>query len=298
MANSITGINDDIILDAALEAFCAGITPLRAFSADFSPAAGRRGEKVSVLRTSAADAATTKSTATAYTIQDADSDAIEITLGQPVYVSWGLDDTEMAQSSVLSLERYGKQKGFQLAKKVLQDIWALVTNANFGAAAFTGAATTFDEDDAIDIKDAMDDNDCPDGQRSLILSNAYYNQLLKDGSLKDASAYGGAEAIRQGMVPNLVGFDVYRSNLIPANGENLVGMAVFPDAIGVAMRYLQPQEGHKYHRAEPLTDPETGITIGVRDWYDEDSGMRKRVLECVSGSAVGIANGLERMVSA
>ena len=305
MANSITGINDDIILDSMLNAFHSHVLPFEAFSTSFNAdVVSRRGATVSVMRATAADAALTKSTHTAYTVQDADSDAVEITLGQPDYVSWGLDDVEVASSSILELERYGRQKGFQLAKKVLQDNLALVTNGNYGAAGFTGAATTFDEDDVVDLKDLLDDADVPEEPRSLILSNAYYNQLLKDASIKDASAFGGSEGIRQGRVAQLMGMNVYRSNLIPANAENLVGFVVHPDAMAVASRYLEPQEGHNYTRAEPLsyTDPITGeafgMVLGLRDWYDEDTGIRKRVIECVNGSVVGISAGLQRIVSA
>ena len=64
------------------------------------------------------------------------------------------------------------------------------------------------------------------------------------------------------------------------------------------MRYLAPQDGHKYNRAEPLSDSESGITIGLRDWYDENTGQRKRVWECVYGYEVGIAAGIKRLVSA
>jgi hypothetical protein len=298
MANSITGVNDDIIAMSALEAFCATLTPLNAFSTNFSADAAKKGDKVSILRTIAADAATNKTTHTAYTIQDADSDAVEIPLGQPKYVSWGLDDVEIASSSVLGMETYGKQKGFQLAKAVLQDIWSEITNANFGAAAFTGAATTFDVDDVADIKDACDDADMPEEGRSLILSNAYYTALLKDAGIQASDAFGGSEGIRQGMIPNLMGFNLFRSNLVPANAENLVGFAAHPGGLGVGMRYLQPQEGNTYNRAEALVDPESGLTIGLRDWYSNDTGVRNRVLECVYGFETGVAAGLKRMVSA
>lgn len=298
MANSIVGINDDIISQGVLEAFVAAITPLTAFSTNFNADAAKKGDKVSVLRTIAADAATTKASHTAYTMQDVDNDAVEISLGQPVYVSAALDDVEVASSSVLSLEVYGKQKGFQLAKKVLQDIWGTITAANFGAAAFTGAAATFDADDVVDIAAVCDTANMPEDMRSLVLKETYWASLLKDNAIQSSDAFGGSEAIRQGKIPNLAGFGMYKSTLIPANGENLVGFAASPSAIAVGMRYLSPQEGHKYTRAEAITDPATGITIGLRDWYDEDTGERKRVWECVYGYVTGISGGIKRLVSA
>ena len=298
MANSIAGINDDIISSGVLRGFTKKIAPLMAFSTNFSADAAKRGEKVSILRDNTAiDAVQTKTTHADYTIQDADSDAVEVTLGQPKYVSWSLDDTEIASSSVLNMEVFGERKGNALASAILTDIWSEVTAANFGGAAFTGAASAFDSDDVFDIKDACDDADWDEEDRYLILSNAYFTALLKDGSIKAADAFGGAEAIRAGQIPMLGGFKVISTNIMPGNSENLVGFAAHRSAIAAAFRYLQPQEGNKYNRAERLTD-ESGITLGLRDWYDEDSGVRKRVVESVYGYETGIGSAIKRLVSA
>ena len=298
MANSITGVNDDIISAGILRGFTKKIAPLAAFTTDFSSDVVRKGDRVSILRDNTAiDAVQTKVTHADYTIQDADSDSVEVVMGQPEYVSWSLDDTEIANSSVVNLGVYGERKGNALATSVFQDITSEITNANFGAAAFTGAATAFDSDDVIDIKDACDDADWMDEDRWLILSNAYYNALLKDDAIKASDAFGGMEAIRAGQIPTLMGFKVLSSNIIPANGENLVGFAAHSSAIAIAMRYLQPQEGNKYNRAEPISEP-SGMTLGLRDWYDENSGVRKRLVEAVYGYETGIGTAIKRIVSA
>lgn len=298
MANSITGTQDDIIASGVLRGFTSAIAPLMAFATDFSDEAARKGDRVSVFRDNTAiDAALTKTTHGAYTIQDADSDAVELVFGQPKYVSWGLDDVEIANSSVVNLDRYGFRKGNKLGVTIFQDVCSLITNANFGAAAFTGAATTFDMDDVIDIKDACDDADWPEEERVLVLSNAYYNVLLKDATAKDASAMGTVAAIQNGTLPMVAGFSVIRSNIIPANGENLVGFAADRSAIALAMRYLQPQPGHTYSRVERVPG-EGGVIMGLRQWYDNDSGVNKRVLENLTADAVAIGTGIKRLVSA
>lgn len=297
MANSITGINDDILSNAVLQGYTTAIAPLAAFATDFSSDAARRGEKISVMRDNTAiDAALDKTTHTAYTVQDADSDAVEITLGQPKYVSWGLDDVEIASSSILTMEKFGRRKGNLLAKTVLQDIWSTITNANFGAASFTGLASTFDEDDVADIAEDCDSADWAEDDRYLVLSPAYITALRKAGAIKDTSGYG-YNAIQNGDIPMLHGFKIIMSNAVPANGENLVGFATDGNGIVSAFRYLQPQEGHKYNRAESLVG-EGGITLGLRDWYSEDDGVRKNVIETVYGYNVGIGTGVKRLVSA
>ena len=83
MANSITGVNDDIIASNVLSGFISGIAPIMSLAADFSADAAKPGDKISVLRDNTAiDAAVDKTTHAAYTIQDADSDSFEIALAQ------------------------------------------------------------------------------------------------------------------------------------------------------------------------------------------------------------------------
>lgn len=297
MANSITGINDDIISRSVLEGYTTAIAPIASLTADFSSDAVGRGATVSIMRDNTAiDAALDKTTHTNYTVQDADSDAVEITLGQPKYVSWGLDDVEIASSSVLTMEKFGRRKGNLLAKTVLQDIWSEITNANFGTASFVGAASTFDEDDVADIAEDCDDADWAEDDRYLVLSPAYIAALRKAGAIKDTSGYG-YNAIQSGDIPMLHGFKVIMSNAIPANGENLTGFATDGNGIASAFRYLAPQEGHKYNRAEALVG-DGGITLGLRDWYSEDSGVRKCVIETVYGYETGISTGIKRITSA
>ena len=296
MANSVTGINDDIISRGVLQGFTAAIAPMAALNTIFSDDAARKGDRVSVPRlNSALDAALDKSVGGSYTVQDIDSDAVEIVLNKHKYVSMGADDIEVADSSALVLERYGVRKGNLLAKTVAQDVFSEITNANFGAAAFTGAASTFDEDDVADIAESCDSDDMPE-DRYLVLSPAYITALRQSGAIKDTSGYG-YNAIMTGEVPMLHGFKVIKSNIIPANGENLVGFATDGSGIAAAFRYLAPQDGHKYDRAESLVG-EGGITLGLRDWYSEDNGNRRSVIECVYGYETGITEGVKRIVSA
>jgi hypothetical protein len=300
MANtdwSANGVNDEIVARNVIRGFTATIAPLAALASSFSADAARPGEKIKVIRDATAiDAVQTKSLSAAYTIQDADADKVDIDLGLPKYVSWSLDDVEVARASGITIDLFGLRKGNQLAKSIMQDILGLVIADNYGAAAFTGAASTFDEDDVADIAKVCDDADMPEENRVLMLSNGYIAALRKSGAIKDTSGYG-YNAIMSGNVPMLHGFRVIKSNIIPSNSQNLVGFACDPAAIVSAFRYNAPQEGHKYTRAEPVVG-EGGITLGLRDWYDENSGTRRIVMESVYGKAVGIAAGLKRLVSA
>tara|TARA_R100000027_G_scaffold54802_4_gene43937 strand:+ start:29422 stop:30309 length:888 start_codon:yes stop_codon:yes gene_type:complete len=294
MPNSFTNLNHTLLAEMALEAFVQNMMALTAFSHNFGEAQINKGDKVKVAFVNAADAA--RDFNGSYVVQDADAEGLDITIDKRKYVSWGLTTEELANQPQISMEMFAKQKGFQLAKAVFQDVMSLVTNSNFGAAVFTGAAGTFDSDDVIDIRTAVQTAGWPDFMRALILSDAYEGALLKDDAIKDSSKSGSTAALREGSTGRLSGFDLFGSSLIPANGENLVGLATVPDGILLASRVLLPED-QDIVNVETFNHPETGITLVMRDWFDPDEDTKKRVLEFNYGRRVGNSAGVKRLAS-
>ena len=295
MANTLTNLTNTVLAQRTLESFTATLAPIMRLSNNFSDAAATRGDKIKVPFVSAQDAATNFSGT--YSMQDADAEGLDIALDKHKFVSWQLTDKELFDMPQLSLERFARQKGFQLAKAVFQDILSVVTLANYGAAGFTGAASTFDADAAIDLSALCDEADFPENERALLLDASYHANLRK--SLKLADGFGSDVIMRQGQIPSFDKFEaVMGSTVIPDNGENLTGMALHPDAILTAMRYLQPPQENTYSEAIPLTDPETGMTLGLRRWYDPDTGASRQVIEAVYGYRTGVTTGIQRIVSA
>lgn len=296
MANSFGSIQDTHVAQKVLGSFSKRLAPVSSFATDFSDVAAQPGDTVKVsLETYPNDAVATKTSGGAYTIQDADATVISLSLGEPVYTSYGLTDVEKASSSALNMERFSNSKANHLATGVLQGILGDVTAANYSGVS-TVAAASFDLDAVADLKDLLDDNEAPEEGRSLVLSNAYVTNLLKDGSINN-NFNGTQGEFRQGVIGQLFGFDVIPCNQIPGNSENLVGFACVPEAMACAMRYNMPQDGHTYSIAEPLADP-SGITLGIRQWYSNDTGVNNRVLECIYDSAPGNTDGLIRIASA
>jgi hypothetical protein len=61
-------------------------------------------------------------------------------------------------------------------------------------------------------------------------------------------------------------------------------------AIAIAMRYLAPQRTDRYDDARPMTDPASGATFGIRDFFDPARGERFIALECNFGYNIGLTN--------
>jgi hypothetical protein len=298
MANTInSNLQNNIISQSALEAFTSVMAPLQAFSSSFNDEAGQRGKTINITTlsntTSAADFSGT------YSSQDTTYGTTTITLSSHKFVTWHVTDTERSQSSAVELQRFGYQKGGDLAKSVYQDILGNVTNANYSTAGFTGAASTFDADDVADLRSDMIDSSIDISQCALVLSNDYYTALLKDSNINGSMDYGSADLIRDGRIPSLFGIGyLFESNAIPDNSENLVGFIAHPSAMAVAMRYLEPTNTKEYIAARRLYDDDTGMVLGYREFYNASTGTQTAVLEAVYGASVALSGSLKRMVSA
>jgi hypothetical protein len=297
MTNTIAaGLNNAIIREGALQGFVSVLLPILRMATDISPKAAEKGSSVSVGligTTTANDFAGDYRTSPDSTVT-----AVEVSLDKHKYKTVHLTDNEFWNSSAIKLEELGFQAGQAVAKASLVDILGIVTAANYGAAAFTGVASGFDSDDVADIRLVCNQADIPMLNRYMALTSDYTTSLLKDDSINSLAKYGTADAIRNGTLGPISGFATFESDVIPSNSENLVGFCGVGDGLAVAMRYLAPQEGNTYSFAAPMVDDETGLVLGVREWYDNNTGKRYMAFETVYGKSVGNSAGLKRIVSA
>jgi hypothetical protein len=297
MANTInTNLQNNVISQSALEQFTSILAPLQAFSTSFNDEASQKGKTINITTlsntTSAADFAGT------YASQNTTYGTTTITLSGHKFVTWHVTDTESSQSSAVELQRFGYQKGGDLAKAVYEDILSAVTDANYGTAGFVGAASVFDADDVADLRGSAIAQNLPIDQCALVLDSTYFTSLLKDNNLNPAMTYGDSDVIRDGRIPSLFGLGyLYESTALPGNAENLVGFLAHPSAMAVAMRYLAPINSKEYISARRLYDETSGMVLGYREFYDASTGTQTAVLEAVYGYSVALGGSIIRMTS-
>lgn len=295
-------LNLNTILDAGISAFARAVFPITMFASVFRNIQLRGSDKVAVPYY-ALDTTATKdfSQNTGYVFdEDTATSMKEITVNKRKYKSMALSSRDLARLPQLNAVKLGALKGEKLAYDVLQDILSIVTNANFGAPIFTGGASTFDSDDVVDIRTAVNKVPWPLVGRGLMVNSDYDGALLKDSAFKAAYALGTDQAVRTGQLPNIFGFDYASSPAIPANGENLVGFAAYMSAILIAFSPIEPADSIKKILVDyrVVTDAPTGISMEYRQWGDPDSDLDKRVIEVNYGYAQGEATALKRFVSA
>lgn len=282
-----TNLDNEIFAQSALEGFVKTLLPFSAFSRNFSPAPVQRGDNVLVPLIASLTATTFGGS---YAICAGTKTVVTVSINRHKHVPIGQNDLTLAASSEANLIDFGRQQGAALATAVLQDVFSLCTTANFTA--LTGVSSTALE--VAQLRSArllLNQADVPMEPRSLILDCVPYDALLSVTNFVQAYMFADNQVLQEGKVRRALGFSLYElNNLFPSTGS-VMGIAAHADAIAVAMRYLQPQEGHTYNDARPISDPVTGATMGLRDFYDNATGTRYISLEANYGYSVGISNG-------
>jgi hypothetical protein len=286
----------DVIAQQSLDVLQDVLPQLRVFTTDFSDEIAVAGATVTT-RVATQQSSGDLSTGYATNAQTVTTTAKQITVGAVTGNVIQFTDEEVSKSSIDLMELFVVPGINAVANDMMDDALALVTNANFGAAAFTGAAGDFDADDVADLAQVLSTAKVPRNGRFLMVKPTYYAALAKDNAIQAAYAFGGTEAIRDNRVPRVHGFDIVEYTDIPANAENLVGLCGAKQGIIIAARAPAIPAGFS-GEVRNITDPESGLTLQLRKWYSEDDGVYRMSIAGMWGVAVGVSANIKRLVSA
>jgi hypothetical protein len=282
-----TNLDNEIFARAALQAFVKTLVPLSAFSRNYSPDAVQRGDTVLVPLISALTATTFGGS---YAICGGAKSVVTISINRHKFVPVGQTDLTAASSSEANLEDFGYQQGRALAQAVLEDVFTLLSTSNF-ALATAVASTALDVPQIRVARLAMNQANVPADPRALILDCVPYDALLGVTNFVQAHMFKDNNVLSEGKVMRALGFGFHEVNSVFGSVNSVMGFAAHASAIAIAMRYLAPQQGHTYNEARAVSDSDTGITMGLRDFYDNATGTRYVALEANYGYSVGLSNG-------
>lgn len=302
MANTIAGSNIAAISRAGFEAFKDMLAPISAFSTNFSDEVRQPSESVATRIFPSNSAASFSSDYT--DSPDNVLTGVTVTLNQNRFTNFHITDTEQSKTPVDLMAGFAREAGYGLAKDIIDYTLGLVLAATYGDTAndkVTVSAAAFDVDDVIDgIEKALTNKKW--GSGSIILNYAYAAALMKDNAIKDASAFGtagSAAPIQSGRVGTLFGFPVY-TYPVPGNSENLTGMIVNPASLAVAVRPMTAiaADGMGSTVSEVVTDADSGLSLGFRMFYEDESGRLFGAYHALYGASAAQSTGIVRIVSA
>lgn len=293
MANTLTDLKDVRIAQAALLPWMTELMPLSVFSTNFSPSPSDKGDTVKVpvvgAPTAASDFAGTY-------MQDIDSEAssVPVVLNKHKFKTVHMTAKEAATTAVPLLEKLVATAAQQLAIDVLTDIFSSVKKATFTTAADVASAEAFSYKTVLQIREACNKAKMPKAGRALVVNTSLNTALLADDIVARSFITNLAQpGVVEARINRLAGFDVYETDCVPDNGENLAGFAAHSSAVAVAMRYLQPIAN--YDEAGAVTDPVTGLTFGYLRYTDTASNKVLITLECLYGYEVVRTAALQRI---
>ncbi len=295
MANTLTDVKDIKVAQNALQPFMAALTPLRAFSTNFSP---EPADKLDTVRVPVVGAPSQSSDfAGSYTASaDSTVSVIPVQLDRHKFKTVHVTAREAAETALNVLETLVASAVKQLAQDVLQDIFSEITADNYGAPAIPAlAASSFDYKKILAIREACSTAKMPVSDRALVLDGAYYTNLLGDDTVAKSFMVPIAQpGVVEAQIRRLAGFDIYETVILPENGEKLAGFASHPSGLAVAMRYLVPVAN--YDEAGAVTDPETGLTFGYLRYTEIQSNRIFVTVECLYGFKAAMGDGIQRIV--
>lgn len=283
-------LNDDIIVTTGLEAFTAALAALNLFSTDYSKDAVSKGAALEVPLIGSIDASDIEND---YETATGKLGAVTVTMSGYAKATVGLTDRQFAESSSASLNKFANQMGNAVAAKVITGIFANITKANFPTGLTPSAGMTV-MDLLTMARGKFGEMKVPLSDRAYFPSASAYTALAKDPSVQVASAlaYGGTEYVRDGIIPRLLGFNLFESNILPSSSAAPNGFIVHPSALAVATRAVPPSDSKGYLEFRTVSDPATGITMSYRRHYASGAGKHFMTFECCYGSAVGIKEGI------
>ena len=292
MANTLNGINLAAIAQSVLDNLSAQHTPVSAFTTDFSSEIADQGESITTRIATAVSAGDASS---GYSATDVTSSAKTVTLDQHKHFTMAFTDLEIAKGGMNMLERtFVRPATHAVINSMVDALMALVVSSEFGNVA-TVAAADFGADDVATLAGALTTLNVPKDERALIIKPSYYASLAKDNAVQASYATTLDDSLRNHSVPRVHGFNVYEYSDIPSNSQNLEGFACGPEALLIAAR--QPAIPQNWSGAvESVPDPDSGLTIQLRSWYEGKDGKQMITLTTIFGVLVG-SNSLKRIKS-
>jgi|TARA_Y100000310_G_scaffold139024_1_gene138164 hypothetical protein len=265
---------------------------------------GREDDTVKVLVLGAGeDAAAYDASTNNYDKEGTGShDFVDVKLDQKFLNRVTLTPTQWKKLTPDAMNKIIQSNVNKLFKAQHDSIYALVLDANFSQKIVVGGDTAFDSSVITDIlkTDYLEDMIGVEDPR-VLLKPAYYQNLME--GLTDVSANGGDDVNVGGMRARpFRGLDFMKSNLVPANGENLVGFATNGAGLLLGTGVSDEFEGDDIGSAKPWFSQvfSTPEGFAYRMTINGVSGTKKVniVFDAVWGVQVGETTGLTRLVSA
>ena len=226
---------------------------------------------------------------------------VPITMNQHDHVSFGFNDQEVSSTNRNLIDEQAVPAAFALGNKMFTYVFGLLTPANI-----PHENVILDADwarpDVIAQNKYLNLRGVSPLNRFGIVNSNIFAELSADVTIVGNQYNVGATTITTGKLTNIHGVDVMEWPALPAGGNYL--SAIFGTNQMLAVASGVPKDPALVNPGVPIpgkidvvTDPDTGMSLMVREFYDMAKGFHQVTLTWMYGAAVGLGLTGERVVT-
>ena len=297
MSTTLNNADIAVLAQEAIEANFVEVEELKIFSTELKTDGMTEGDQVKVPvfgKTTAVDF--NRATQNYGDSQDQVVDFVPVILDNKLKSTFEISDEDLEKVSIADVMKAHAQAVVEQATIRVQ---ALITATNFPEVPVVDIVpASFDSDQVVDLSKYAKENGFLKNNKVLVLNTDFATALKKDPALKDASASGSDETLREAEIGKLSGFNpILESVNLPDNGEKLAGFITDGTAIAIASAPVVVRQS-KSTFSENFIDPTTGLAMNFRMFYDNDTGVHKGTFSMLFGAEVTRSATLNRIVDA
>lgn len=284
----------------AFSSICAECLPalqeqnrwLSAASTNFSAEFGKLNQTVSVIAAGTPTAAREFSHETGYGSTDGSLLATPIKLEKRLFSENTMTDADYADLSPSTLQQLVNASVRSVAAGVAKYVAGLLKASKVKHAAEVDP-DAFSASALNPLRRAVVAMNLPADAVAAVLNPVLYTGLITDERIARSTVVSVAEnALVQGKVARVSGWNVHEAPALPDNGEKLCGLVLHPSALAVAARPIQSPRAALF---ELITDADTGLTFAAKVITDELHATVSVVVETYVGAAVVQPNAILRI---
>lgn len=309
MANSLGTLTPGVITRDVLDSIVKQFPVLGSIATDFSGAAANFNEAVTSRVVTNPTVQDYNTTGGGYVAGNAATVDVPVTIDKHKHVTLKFSDQELSGTNRNLAQEQIDASAYALGRKMVDDLYAILVPANFPAATneTVEALADVDRDTFIETRRALRSRGAMGPYFGLLNDTAFAN-LTKDNEVANRDFVTEFPDFDGGVVRNVGGVrNIFEDVSLPANASNLIGFVGSKSALLIAAR--TPKDPALAMREmgidlsvpgviDNVRNPETGLSIMHRYWYDMDRGELKMTLTWMYGVAKGVANNGELIVTA
>lgn len=236
--NNLQNFSPTITAQRALNTLQGDITMLPFVRKEYSSDIGNYGDNINVGKYGQLSSNST-APGEDVTLQNPNATSVSISLDQYEETTVAIDDKASAISRPNPLQGYMEEAMMAQIDKMESFLFSVAQGFS---------KTIGDSESDVDLprineaRKILADNFAPRNNRGLFLDTNSYSNLLASNNLGFAQNYGNNQAISDGRVPRVYGFNAFESNYVPIADGAVDSIAMHQEALAMVARPL-PNSG-------------------------------------------------------